>query len=73
MEPSDYVLYNGILNDIPLGCLQSGQTLDHQMVFVFTAQGQFNLSAKVSAIDGEGRVDQCGSSHLVILSREVTA
>lgn len=45
MEPADHVIHSGILSDIPVGQLQSGESRELEVPVCFAAGGVFELEA----------------------------
>ncbi|EJD06035.1 Trs120-domain-containing protein [Fomitiporia mediterranea MF3/22] len=69
-EPSESVLYDGSLKDIPLGRIASQESKEHQATVIFVAQGNFRVFAQVRevVVGQESRV--CGMGHIVVESRD---
>jgi len=56
ITPSEHVIYEGALTDLPLGRLESGQSEEFQTSICFLASGHFEISAIVRA-SGEAEVE----------------
>lgn len=49
MSPSQHVIYQGALTDIPVGRLQTGATQEVELPMTFVSCGDFELHADVHA------------------------
>ncbi|PCH38067.1 hypothetical protein WOLCODRAFT_114758 [Wolfiporia cocos MD-104 SS10] len=60
LEPSQYVVYQGVLSDIPIGRLQPGESEEAELPVVFVSGGRFDFAAEVHVHrrrrDGSGLV-----------------
>lgn len=45
--PQDSVVYEGVLNDIPIGRLEPGEKRSHTIGVCFLSRGHFELSAQM--------------------------
>lgn len=66
ITPLEHVLYQGVLNDQPLGRVRGGETVYLTMPLCFVARGRFAISARVRSVDGQGEI--VGSHHVTCLA-----
>jgi hypothetical protein len=65
VEPAEYVVHEGIMSDLPVGRLQSGETKDVTMTLCFHTFGHFELSVQVQSFGTtENRV---ATSHITAI------
>lgn len=62
MEPSDHMVYEGVLSELPVGQLESGESREVDIAVCFLAFGRFGISAEVrgfnsSRIDSREAID----------------
>jgi hypothetical protein len=65
-EPEKYVIYQGVLQGIPLGEVKSGESREFEMAVCFVSCGRFELRAQVEILNvppGE----PAGSGHVTVL------
>jgi len=56
--PSEYLVYEGIFTDIPVGCLGSGEFRETSVSLCFLSCGRFEISGEIRAVglEMEGRI-----------------
>lgn len=70
MEPSEHVVHEGVLSELSIGRLESGESLKLDTAVCFLACGRFEISADVRAFDSP-RIDaRAGIGHLIAIVRE---
>lgn len=65
-EPEKYVIYQGVLQGIPLGEVQSGETRELEMAICFVSCGRFELRSQVEILNAP-RGEFAGSGHVIVL------
>lgn len=50
MNPSEHMLYEGVLSDIPVGKLESGEERQVEIGICFISEGRFDLRAEARLI-----------------------
>jgi len=65
-EPEKYVIYQGVLQGIPLGEVESGETEEMEMAICFVSCGRFELRGQVEILNG-ARGELAGSGHITVL------
>ena len=65
-EPEKHVIYQGVLQGIPLGEVQSGETRELEVAICFVSCGRFELGAQVEIL-GAPRGELAGSGHVTVL------
>lgn len=69
LEPSEHVIYEGVLNDLPIGRLESGESREVENGVCFLAFGRFYISAHARIV-GVPRADaRAGSGRLTAIVR----
>ncbi|KLO10669.1 Trs120-domain-containing protein [Schizopora paradoxa] len=68
-EPSDYVLHEGVLNNVPFGNIDPGSSKTVIVPLVFLAEGHFNLMAQARVIGTEKQSERLhgGQCELTVL------
>lgn len=56
-NPSEHVLYNGVINNISVGELSSGEERQVEIGVCFVSEGKFDLRATVHAIGDDPDAD----------------
>ncbi|KAG6909694.1 hypothetical protein DXG01_015895 [Tephrocybe rancida] len=70
MEPSEHVVYEGILTELAVGRLESGESRDIDTAICFLANGRFEISAEVRSFDApRSDTDRAGIGHLIAIVR----
>ncbi|KAG6850996.1 hypothetical protein H0H93_004483 [Arthromyces matolae] len=74
LEPSEHVIYEGVLHDLGVGRLERGESRQIDIAFCFLAKGRFEISAEVRSFEVP-RSDSCraGIGHLMAIVRDVGA
>lgn len=70
MEPSEHVIYEGVLNDIPVGELKSGASFDITIPLCFLAYGRFTIWATANTFRGKTRERVQGLAQLTAIVTE---
>jgi len=65
-EPEKYVIYQGILQGIPLGEVQSGETKELEVAICFVSCGRFELRSQVEILNAP-RGELAGSGRVTVL------
>jgi hypothetical protein len=65
-EPEKHVIYQGVLQGIPLGEVQNGETRELEMPICFVSCGRFELRAQVETLNAP-RGELAGSGHITVL------
>ncbi|KAK7467129.1 hypothetical protein VKT23_004188 [Stygiomarasmius scandens] len=50
IDPAEYVIYDGVLNDIPIGRLESNESRETEIALCFLSYGRFELVASARCI-----------------------
>ena len=58
VSPSEYLVYEGVFTDIPVGCLGSGEIRGISVSLCFLSCGRFEISGQVRGLgsETEGRI-----------------
>ncbi|PBK78204.1 hypothetical protein ARMSODRAFT_947080 [Armillaria solidipes] len=70
MEPPEHVIYEGVLNDIPVGKLKSGASFDITIPLCFLAYGRFTIWATANTFRGKTRERVQGLAQLTAVVTE---
>jgi hypothetical protein len=65
-EPEKYVIHQGVLQGIPFGEVESGETKEMEMAICFVSCGRFELRGQVEILDA-ARGEPAGSGHITVL------
>ena len=65
-EPEKYVIYQGVLQGVPLGEIQSDEIRQLEVAICFVSCGRFELRAQVETLDG-ARGELAGSGHVTVI------
>lgn len=69
MEPSEHVIHEGVLSELAVGRLESGESREVETAVCFLAYGRFEISADVRAFDSPWGDTRAGLGHLVAVVR----
>jgi hypothetical protein len=71
LEPAEHVIFEGIISNIPIGRLQSGESDEVETALCFLAYGRFEISAQAWVL-GATQTDtyRGGNGHLTAVVRE---
>lgn len=71
-EPSDYVLHEGVLNNVPFGNIDAGSSKTVVVPLVFLAEGHFNLMAQARVIGTEKQSERLhgGQCEMTVLVQD---
>lgn len=53
ISPSEYVLYDGVLSDIPVGQVEVGEEKDIEFGLCFVSEGRFDIGVQAWVVDGD--------------------
>lgn len=53
-DPAQHVIYEGVLVDVPVGRLESGESREFEVLVSFVASGRFSLRSDIRVL-GEAR------------------
>jgi hypothetical protein len=71
LSPSEHVLYEGVLSDVPVGRLESGKAREIEMGICFVSEGRFELHAEVRVVGCDVDEDaKAGEGDLCVLVRD---
>lgn len=58
VSPAEYLVYEGVLTDLPLGRLKTGESKEFKVFLCFLSCGRFEISGQVRGVgpEAEGRV-----------------
>jgi len=65
-EPEKHVIYQGVLQGVPLGEVHSGETRKLETAICFVSCGRFELRAQVEIL-GAPHGELAGSGHITVL------
>lgn len=65
-EPEKHVIYQGVLQGIPLGEVRGGETRELGVAICFVSCGRFELRAQVEILNAP-RGELAGSGHVTVL------
>lgn len=65
-DPAEHIIYEGVLSDLPVGHLQSGESREVETPLCFLSYGRFELAAEVRALDLSYAESRAGFGHLVV-------
>jgi hypothetical protein len=70
VSPSEYLVYEGVFTDLPVGCLGSGGTREISVSLCFLSCGHFEISGQVRGVGPEtdGRIAR---THITAVVTEV--
>ncbi|KAF5380960.1 hypothetical protein D9615_003973 [Tricholomella constricta] len=69
MEPSEHVVYEGILSELAIGRLESGESRQLDTAICFLAYGRFEISAEVRSFDSFRSDARAGIGRLIAVVR----
>lgn len=67
MEPFEHAVHEGVLTDIPVGELKSGETRELEMAVCFLAYGRYEISAEVRAFQPSRLESRAGVGQLIAI------
>ena len=65
MEPSDDILHEGVIQDVPVGYLEPGASREIDTIVCFLAHGYFEVLAEVRLVEAD-KTSRAGIGHLKI-------
>lgn len=72
VDPADHIIYDGVLSNIPLGRIESGETGDVETAVCFLSQGRFEIFAEVHILGASRSERKAGRGQLKAIVREET-
>ncbi|KAG5645221.1 hypothetical protein DXG03_006638 [Asterophora parasitica] len=69
LEPSEHIVYEGILSDLAIGRLESGESRQLDTAICFLADGRFEISAEVRNFDSSRSDARAGIGQLLAVVR----
>lgn len=72
MEPSEHVIYEGVLGDIPIGQLKSGASYEVETAISFLTYGRFDIGAEVRIAGVPRHERSAGKGELKAVIKETT-
>ncbi|KAG6866933.1 hypothetical protein C0991_003849 [Blastosporella zonata] len=70
MDPSEHIVYEGILTELAVGRLESGESRELEAAVCFLATGRFEISAEVRIFDApRSETGRAGIGHLTAIVR----
>ncbi|KAH9180692.1 TRAPP II complex [Lactarius sanguifluus] len=70
VDPTDHVIQEGVLSDVPIGRLEKGEERELEAPLCFVACGRFRVQVEARAVDGVGREARVGSATLKVVVSE---
>jgi hypothetical protein len=70
VDPADHIIYEGILSNIPLGRIESGETGEVETAVCFLSQGRFEICAEVHILGAPRSERKAGVGQLRAVVRE---
>jgi len=70
LHPAEHIIYEGVLTNIPLGHLDSGESRELEMAVGFLSQGRFEIRAEVRLLGAPRSERIAGVGQLRALVRE---
>lgn len=71
LKPAEHIIYEGVISNIPLGQLQSGEARELEMPLCFLSQGQFEIRAEVRILGAARSERPIGGGLLRAVVREM--
>uniref|UniRef100_A0A8H8CM97 Transport protein particle subunit trs120 n=1 Tax=Psilocybe cubensis TaxID=181762 RepID=A0A8H8CM97_PSICU len=69
-NPSEYIIYEGVLNDLPVGRLESGESREITTSVCFLASGHFEISALVRGFGGATADSRVARAHITAILKD---
>ncbi|PPQ83346.1 hypothetical protein CVT25_003985 [Psilocybe cyanescens] len=69
-NPSEYIIYEGVLTDLPVGRLESGESREITTSVCFLASGHFEISALVRGFGGATTDSRVARAHITAILKE---
>jgi trafficking protein particle complex subunit 9 len=66
MEPSEHIIYEGVLSAVPIGRLESGESKEVQLAIFFLSYGRFEISAEARILGATAQDSRVGAAQLKI-------
>jgi len=70
VNPAEYVIFEGVLTDLPVGRLESGQSTEIVTSLCFLTSGQFEISAQVRGFGGTEVDARIARTHITAILKE---
>ncbi|KAF8964707.1 TRAPP II complex [Flammula alnicola] len=71
-SPSEYLVYEGVLTELPVGRLQSGESREITTSLCFLATGRFEISAQVRSFGTSETDSRVARTHVTAIVKEDT-
>ncbi|GLB34932.1 putative transport protein Trs120 or TRAPPC9, TRAPP II complex subunit [Lyophyllum shimeji] len=65
VEPSEHVVYEGVLTEMPVGRLEPGESREIDTALCFLVYGRFEISAEATSFDSPRTDARAGIGHLI--------
>jgi hypothetical protein len=72
VDPADHIIYDGVLSNIPLGQMESGEAREVETAVCFLSQGRFEICAEVQILGALRNERKAGVGQLKAVVREET-
>lgn len=69
-NPSEYIIYEGVLTDLPVGRLESGESREITTSVCFLASGHFEISALVRGFGGATADSRVARAHITAMLKD---
>jgi hypothetical protein len=70
MEPSEHIIYEGVLSDLPIGRLESGESREVETPLCFLSYGRFEVLAEIRILGGLRIGSGAGIGQLIAIVQE---
>lgn len=70
MEPSEHIIYEGVLSAIPIGRLESGESNEVELAICFLSYGCFEISVEVRPLGAAHDDSRVGAAQLKVAIHE---
>lgn len=67
MDPSEHVVFEGVLSDMAVGQLESGESRVVEMAICFLVHGRFEISADVKVFNSPRVDSRAGIGNLIAI------
>lgn len=70
VDPADHVIQEGVLSEVPIGRLETGEEREFEAPLCFVACGRFRVQVEARAVDGAVGGAKVGSATLKVVASE---
>jgi hypothetical protein len=70
VDPADHVIQEGVLSDVPIGRLDTGEVREFEVPLCFVACGRFRVQVEARTMDDAVRDAKVGSATLKVVVSE---